>query len=253
MIVPPANILAENSTGAKPSRLRAAILLAFAAFPFAYLAVYLQGYNRPGHHPEVGDGGLDVLRVAGQVLSMSFGYGTFRWWIPIFAGIVALGGVTIWTLLQDAKSAAKRPASLGLIAIAAGIVGVALVIGMGRAGLDAKNGLASRYTYLTWPLLALAYIVWTSRGGRLGKWIPAALAALAALAFNPNMLTGIVRGIAIKQVLSTIENEARDGVPPERIVRHFHNTFQAHQEERAIRAIPMLQEARIGVFGEARP
>ncbi len=251
MIIPPANILAESGLRAK--RFQAAVLLAFAAFPFAYLAVYLQGYNRPGHHPEVGDGGLDVLRVAGQVLSMSFGYGTFRWWIPIFAGIVALGSVTIWTLFQDAKIAAKRPASLGLIAIAAGIVGVALVIGMGRAGLDAKNGLASRYTYLTWPLLALAYIVWTSRGGRLGKWIPAALAALAALAFNPNMITGIVRGLAIKQVLSTIENEARDGVPPERIVRHFHNTFQAHQEERAIRAIPMLQEARIGVFGEARP
>ncbi len=251
MIVPPANNLAGISLGAKG--FQTLVLLAFAAFPFAYLAVYLQSYNRPGHHPEVGDGGLDVLRVAGQVLSMSLGYGIYRWWIPIFSGIGALGGITIWTLFQDAKIAAKRPASFGLIAIAAGIVGVALVIGMGRAGIDAKNGLASRYTYLTWPLLALAYLVWTSRGGRLGKWIPAALAALAALAFNPNMITGIVRGVAIKQVLSTIENEARDGVTPELIVRHFHNTFQAHQEQRAIRAIPMLREARIGAFGEGRP
>ena len=246
-------ILAENPAGAKAaSRFRVAILLALAAFPAIYLAIYLQGYHRPGHHPEVGDGGLNVLRVAGQVISMAFGYGTYRWWIPILAGMLALGSVTIAALAGDARRAEKRPASLGLIAIAAGIVGVALVIGMGRAGLDTKNGLASRYTYLTWPLLALAYIFWMTRGGWRGKWFPAILCLAAALAFNPNMITGMVRGYAVREVLSIVEVEARAGVPPERIVRLFHDSFQAHQEQRAIRAIPMLREAGIGAFGEGR-
>jgi hypothetical protein len=235
------------------SLLRAAVLLAFAVFPFLYLELYLQGYHRPGHHPEVGDGGLDVLRVAGQVLSMSFGYGTFRWWPPILAGLVAVGFATLFSLLCDAKLQKHRPASFGLIAIAAGIVGVALVIGMGRAGLDARNGLASRYTYLTWPLIALVFLVCTSRGGRAGKWIPAALCLMAALAFPANMISGSVVGSKVRAVLATVEAEARAGVPPERIVRHFANTFQAHQEQRAIRAMPMLRQAKVGAFAEGRP
>ena len=146
----------------------------------------------------------------------------------------------------------NRPSSFGLLAIAVGIVGVALVIGMGRAGIDAKNGLASRYTYLTWPLLPLAYLVWCSRGGRTGKWIPAALCMCAALFYPANMISGAVVGTKVRLVLATIEDEARDGVPPEIIVRHFAGTFQAMQEARAIRAMPMLRKAGVGAFAEGR-
>jgi len=248
--------LPPSSTANLPEsggRAKAAILFAFALFPVAYLALYLQDYHRPGHHPEVGEGGVDVLRVAGQVISMGFGYGIYRWWAPILAALLVLGGATAFALVRDALKREKRFASLGLVAIVGGIVGVALVIGLGRAGLDARNGLASRYTYLTWPLIALAYLVWTARGGSAGKWVPAALCLAAVLAYPANMISGAVVGSKVRAVLATVEAEARAGVPPEVIVRHFHNTFQAQQEQRAIRAIPMLREAGIGAFAEGRP
>ena len=90
------------------------------------------------------------------------------------------------------------------------------------------------------------------RGGWSGKWIPALLCAAAALAFPANMISGLYVGSKVRSVLATVEQEAYEGVPPEQIVRHFRGTFQAEQEERAIRAIPMLREAGVGAFAKGR-
>lgn len=237
----------------RQSHSQAAILFSFAVVPFAYLAIYLQGYHRPGHHPEVGEGGFDVLRVTGQVVSIAFGHGTYRWWIAVFLGIVTLGAFTLSELLKDWRRFETRLAATGLIAISAGIAGVALVIGLGRAALEGSDGLASRYTYLTWPLIALTYIFWCSRGGRRGKWIPAALCAAAAMFYPVNMIHGTHVGAKVRGVLATVEIEFRQGVPPDVIVRHFRGTFQGNQEERAVRAMPMLRAARIGAFAEGPP
>jgi len=67
------------------------------------------------------------------------------------------------------------------------------------------------------------------------------------------MLHGLKEGSRIHATLAVVQDEARRGVPPERIVRHFLGTFQAHQEERAITAMPMLREAGVGAFAEKRP
>jgi hypothetical protein len=226
------------------------------AFPFAYLAIYLHGYHRPAHHPALGEGGFAVVRVTGQVLAMALGFGIAQSWVHVLAGMLLLGIATLAAVIRDARVPRLRPASLGLLAAAAGIVGVALVIGLGRAGINAKIGLASRYSYLTWPLLALAFTYWTSRGGTLGKWIPAGLCLAAAIAYPMNMLHGLQAGIGVRSVLALVEEEARAGVPPELIVRHFHDEkskFQQGQEVRAVRAIPMLRGARVGPFAkEAR-
>ena len=241
--------------GAKASRSRAAILLAFAAFPLVYLAVYLQGYHRPGHHPELGEGGFAVVRVTGEVLAMAFGPAAARSWILVAAGIVVLGFLTAFGLLRNRKSEETRRASLGLLAVMAGIIGVALTIGLSRAGIDARNGLSSRYAYLTWPLLALAYLFWAQRGGWCGKWFPAGLCLAAAVAYPSNMFTGLMAGADIHRVLGEVEADAQSGLPPEIIVRRFDEgkmKFQKGQEQRAIRAMPMLKTARIGAFAEEK-
>lgn len=231
---------------------RSSILLLFAVFPVLYLSVYLQDYHRPGHHPEVGDGGFDIAVVTAQVLSMAFGFGVHKSWLPVAVGLTVLGGATMLALLRDARQPAKRPAAFGLLAVVAGIAGVALVIGLSRAGLDQKHEPASRYSYLVWPLIPLAYLVWMQRGGWAGKWVPVALCTVAALAYPANMISGSVVSSKIRLVLAAVEADARAGVPPERIVRHFKGTFQAYQEERAVRAIPMLKEAKVGAFAESR-
>ena len=141
----------------------------------------------------------------------------------------------------------ERPAALGLVAVVAGVAGVALAIGVGRGGFDTDRpmGLWSRYAFLTWPLVGLAYLVWVKRGSRN---VPMALCLVAALAFTGNMLTGIQVGMQVRETLEDIERDSARGTPPEEIVLRFKGTTQAGQEERAVRAIPMLRAARIGRF-----
>src|SRR5205823_2329328 len=66
--------------------------------------------------------------------------------------------------------------------------------------------------------------------------------------YPANTASGLHVGMQIRNTLAVIEDEARLGIPPEQIVLHFQNTFQAYQEERAIRAMPMLREAGVGAF-----
>jgi hypothetical protein len=233
--------------GLNGAKLRAAVLLALAAFPAVYLAIYLDGYHRPPHHEPL-EYGFTVIKVTGEVLAMAFGHGVAKSWVVAIAGILLLGLATLAALAVELKSPLLRPRAVGLVAIIAGIVGVALVVGMGRAFISPKAGIASRYAYITWPLLGLAFVYWTRRGGWGGKWVPAALCVAAALAFPGNMATGVHQGSAIRSVLSVVTAEAHAGLPPEQIVRHFKDSFQAYQEERAVRAIPMLREAKVGAF-----
>ena len=243
---------------------KAAVLIALAVAPLIYLAVYFTDYHRPAHHPKPGSGGLeDIVKVTGQTLAMAFGIGLSAVWQVVWCAMVAVGISTLGML----RKSAERPAALGLVAVAAGVTGVALAIGVGRGGMGDRMGIWSRYSFLTWPLLGLAYLAWVkwgtpaptretaeqrpSAGGALtgGKrWFPMMFCVASALAFAGNMITGMVVGMQVKDTLSQVERASRDGAPPGEIVLLFKDTTQANQEERAIVAIPMLREAKVGGF-----
>ena len=117
-------------------------------------------------------------------------------------------------------------------------------------------GLWARYSLLTWPLLALAYLVWVKLGSaplaarRSSKWVPVIVCVVAALAFPTNTGTGMVVGAKIAGDYSGIAAQVRAGLTAEQIVRGepFSSSHQASQADRAARAIPMLRAARIGIF-----
>ena len=228
------------------SKRQAFALVALAVGPFAYLVFYFNGYHRPAHHPEPGSGGvLDIVAVTAQTLSMAIGIGMSGVW-PVVAVAMLAAGVGTVALL---RKTAERPAAVGLVAVAAGVAGIALAIGVGRAPMGSTMGLWPRYSFLTWPLLGLAYLCWVKFGPpRLKRWGPMALCIAAALSFTGNMLTGMQMGMIVRGTLADVENASAAGVPPEQIVLMFEGTMQANQEERAVRAIPMLREARIGRF-----
>jgi hypothetical protein len=168
-------------------------------------------------------------------------------WFLVAGGMVLLGIAT----LVRVKRVAPRPASWGVLAVAAGLAGIALAIGVGRGGMGEFMGIWSRYSLLTWPLLGLAYVVWLRDGTPWGRrWVPMGLCVAAAVAFPGNMVTGVAVGVQVKTTLTEIENLSRNGTPPAEIVRVFHGTTQAGQEERAVRGIPLLRQARIGRFAE---
>jgi hypothetical protein len=131
-------------------------------------------------------------------------------------------------------------------------------------------GLWSRYSLLVWPLLALAYLVWVKLGGAKppsggAKWVPVSLCVAAALAFPTNTGTGIVNGAALKGEYSAVEADSASGLSAEQIADAEERRLKEHEErerqgqdepgmavvlqrERAIRAIPMLRAARVGIF-----
>lgn len=222
------------------SKWHAAVLLAFALFPVIVLALYVQGYQRPAHHPEPGVEPVQAIAtVTGQTLAMALGAGVSGVWWAVAGGTVVLGGFTLRALRRSPAA----PAALGVFAVAAGIIGVALAIGVSRAGFNADMGLRARYSFLMWPLLGLAYLVWVKHGGRGGKWVPVGLCLAAALAFPTNMGTGMLYGANVRAKQGEIEAEARAGVPADEIAaRHLKGVHA----ERATRAIPLLRAA--GVF-----
>ena len=221
---------------------RAGLLLgALAVLPLLYLGVYSVGYQRPAHHPEPSTNPVAVGQVAGEVLAMSLGIGVSGIWWLVAAGIVVLGFATVVILLRQWKEPDRRLSVAGLIAVVAGVAGVAVAIGVGRAGFFEGHtmGLWSRYSMLTWPLLAAVYLVWVKLGY---KWVPVALCVAAALAFPSNTGTGLLNAAAVKSRYLEIEADVALGLSAEQIVqKEFPGSAQSGQEERAVRAIPLLR------------
>lgn len=232
---------------------KAVALLALAALPVVYAAVYFQGYHRPEHHPAPSTDVVRVATVTGEVLAVSLGMGLSTVWPLVASGVVAVGVLTLAAVLRRWKEPSDRLAVAGLIATVAGVTGVALAIGVGRAGFESweEMGLWSRYSMLTWPLLGAAYLVWAKLGG---KWVPIVLCVAAALAFPGNTGVGMFNGgmvradygdIAADLAAGLSAEQITDGTDPQRV---FPNSHHGGQKERALRAIPLLRRDRIGIF-----
>lgn len=224
---------------------RAALLVLLALLPVVYLGVYFVDYHKPPGHPDLTLNPLAVGPVTAAVLALAPGVGLSGIWWAVCVGEVLLGVCTIVLLVRRGRSEALS--TVGLLAVAAGVAGVAFAIGSGRAewGVDRVLGFA-RYSLLVWPLLAMVYLVWVKLGR---KWVPIVLCVVAAIAFPTNTGTGMLNGAAVKSNYSAIAADTAVGLSAEQIVKKdFPNSFQAGQQERAIRAIPMLRKAQIGIF-----
>jgi hypothetical protein len=225
------------------SKSKAVQLLALAGLPVLYLVLYRIGYERPPHHPPPGHApATAVVMVAAEAITMAMGSGTSAVWAWVFSGLVGIGTLTIGTLVAGPN----RPAAFGLIAVFVGVLGLALAIGVGRAGFGDEMGLWSRYSLLMWPLIGLSYLAWVKHGGRGGKRVPVLLCVAVAVFFQANTQTGLALGEAVRQRQAGIEADAAAGVPPGVIAARWLNG--SGQEERAVRGIPMLRDAKVGLF-----
>jgi hypothetical protein len=230
---------------------RSALLVLLALAPVVYLAVYFDGYQRPPHHPKPSSDPIAVGMVTGEVLAMAFGMGLSGLWQVVLAFEVVIGVGTIVLVTRQSIHSTTRPGALGLLAVAAGVSALALAIGMGRGSFGRDMGLWSRYSLLTWPLLGLAYLVCV-RAGR--RDVPLALCLVAAIALLPNLGTGMRNGLEIREHYSQIQADAEQGLPAQEIVlRRFPDSLNTGQMERAVKNIPLLREARIGIFRSGTP
>jgi hypothetical protein len=230
---------------------KALAILGLLALVVVYLGLYFASYEKPPDHDPPSRDPIAIARVAGQVLAMALGIGVSGAWGAVCAAELVLGVATIVLLLRRRKEPNLWPAAVGLIAVVAGIAGIAVAVGMGRAS---GNGLWSRYALLSWPLLAAAYLAWLKFGSGnavagLRKWVPAVLCLAASLAFMPNTGTGMMIGADARARNIAMEADALNGMPASVFVwKHFPNSRDAYQEDRGERYIPLLREAHIGIF-----
>ncbi|MCS6864691.1 MAG: hypothetical protein RMJ56_17825 [Gemmataceae bacterium] len=249
-VVPPVALWLAIVAGGiwyRGQRAQAVGLLLLTLLPVIYLANYLHDYQKPAHHPELSTDPFTVLRVAGETLAVAFGIGLAPvwWWVAPTLGLLGLATL-VQLVRQRWPLADERLAVMGLVAVAAGVAGVALAIGIGRGGWGAGMGLWSRYSLLMWPLVAMAYLVWVRQGA---KWVPIGLCVMAALAFPGNVGFGIGQGAACHATYSAIAADAAAGLSAEAITqRNFAHSHQTGYDDWAHRAIPLLRAARIGIF-----
>lgn len=222
---------------------KAALVAVLALASVFYLAIDLIGSERPERHlPPI----ADVLMVALKVLATAPGVGVSGVWWAVAGAEIAIGAATIALLVRRVNDPAERPGSIGVIAVVTGISGVVAIVAVEWAGLAMNPAFWSRISFLTWPLLGAAFLVWVKAGR---KWVPIGLCIATALAFPTNLGAGMVHAAGIASVHFSMENDLRAGVPDNILIHtHFPNSRNADQEARALTAIPMLRDARIGLF-----
>lgn len=225
-------------------RTRAALVAGLAVLALLYYVPYFTDYMPPPHHPPKSYDPGAILMVAAQAWALALGPGVAGVWPAVWAGEVALMVATAWLVAR--RSPDDRVAAWGLLAVWAGGALLALAIGHGRAAMGPEMGLYSRYALLTWPLIGGAYLAWV-RAGRKG--VPAAVCLLTVLAFLPNMGTGMTIGQSIREHYRRMAADVAEGRSAAEIVAvHFPRSPNQFQEERAVRGIPLLQAAGIGLF-----
>ncbi|MBA4189334.1 MAG: hypothetical protein C0467_15160 [Planctomycetaceae bacterium] len=223
---------------------KALTLVGLALLPVVYIAFYFVGYEKPPLHPPLSRDPVAVVMVTGEVLAMAMGVGVSGVWWGVFAAELFLAGATVVLLYRQTRG--DKTSLVGLIAVGAGVFGVALAIGFGRGSMGTDMGLWSRYAFLAWPLLGAMYLVW-AKAGR--KWVPMLLCFASALAFTPNLGTGMLMGSSIREHYDRMEIDSFRGVPAEGIVaRNFPNSPNEGQTGRAVLAIKQLQAANVGIY-----
>ena len=230
-------------------RTKAAIVGGLAVASVIYFAFCLIGDMMSERHRSLISNPLSVIAGTGQVLAMALGVGVASVWWAVAAAEAVLGAATIVWLVRRGRNPDHRPSSIGVIAVAVGVGAVATAIGIGLEGSGNSAGLRSRYSFLMWPLLGAAYLVWVQAGW---KWIPIGLCIASALAFPLNTGVGMARAAGIVSAELGFKIDLRAGIPDDALIRtHFPSTRNDGQQERAHWAIPMLREARIGPFAPA--
>jgi hypothetical protein len=255
-------------------RSRSLALLVMAVVPLLYIGLYLVGYHRPEHHDPPGRDPIAIGMVSGEAIAMAMGHGIAPLWWLVFLLELVIGVATASYLIRQAGRDDARSSSLGLLAVAAGVCGLALAIGIGRGSMGLSMGLWSRYGLLTWPLLNAAFLVWVRAGKvidrpdreaasvlsprpgtRLGaRAIPDLLCLVSALAFLGNMGEGMLVGYGVRTGYIQMEEQSMQGFTPAEMMaqKSFQEGPNSAQGERVSRGITLLREANIGIFGALR-
>lgn len=198
------------------------VLVLLVGLTPVYIAVYSQGYRRPGHHPESA-GVFESVRIGLEAQAMALGPAATGLWPVIGVGLVLVAGWVVGLLLQMTWQTRGNPRIVGLLLFVLAGGAVAFGIGWGRSGFHNDMGFAWRYGWITVPPVAAAYFTWLLRGGRVAQYAPRLL-ALALLVIAPvNTVSGFLDAeTRVRPAEAAIEADVRAGRTADEVVeRNF--------------------------------
>jgi hypothetical protein len=214
----------------------------------AYIAVYMQGYVRPGHHPPSA-GVIESIRIGLEAQAMALGPGAGGLWAragDAVGGAILLVGIAVVTRLVGwFLRSHLDPRAVGLFLFVGAAAAVAFGIGWGRSGFMDDMGFAWRYGWLTAPAVWAAYFTWLVRGGRVSTYGPAGLAVVALVLFPINQGSGFRDAeTAVRPREQAWEADVRRGrTPTEMADRYFPRVGDPFRRE-LIEALRLMRDHR---------
>jgi hypothetical protein len=168
--------------------------------------------------------------------------------VGLFVLVLALVSAA---LLARAMAAgrAERLSGLGVVAALGAVLALGAAVGWGRAGLHADNPGSitgvTRYITLMAPLPCCAALACQLMRIRL---LPYLLLAAVALMLPANTRLGCEAARWRAEVLDQLTEDARRGVPPERLSETYGPSVHAVETPLLAERIAMLREARLGPY-----
>lgn len=242
--------------GAAPRRW----LLAAGAIPFV-AALAMIALHRP-HFETTHDAGRVATTMA-QFLGLAAGPSGRYGWPGTMIGtgrpplvtiaVLALAAVVAGMLVRAARrDPARHCAAAALLLHLMAMGTLALVIGIGRGGLEPNAGLEDRYATIALPLLWVVYFAWDAFSPAPAR--RPALAAMLAAATLVHLFgdwCGVVQGRARREKMEAAAQALRSDEAREAIAARF-SPFLHPDPAFLVWEFGALQEARLGPFRRPR-
>jgi hypothetical protein len=207
--------------GGTHSKRTGIVMLFLTVAAVLLVGLYFVGYQRPAKHP-ASPGAWATLQAGAGFLSMSCGPVALDLWPYLPAGIVGMLIVSQGLLIRAwFKLPQKRAQALGLFVFIASIGALALGVGLGRASLDPRSGLAPRYVSIAVPLLFCVYYTAQLVLASGSRFVQMVLFTVTCAVFSLNMQKGYASAAGRGHVLSAFERELVGGTPNSVLAKRY--------------------------------
>lgn len=245
---------------AEPKAKRGGLVLAtLTAAALALSLFYFHGYDQPTDHDWPHAGVAQTTLVSVRALASGLGYWAAQLYWP-WTGIAVTALVLASAILLARRwraDPAERPRILGLLALLAAVVCVAVGVGWGRAGRGWEPGLESHYSSSELLPLCVVYFVWEIYGPRSASRVllPTLCLAVAIVCGQAAFVRAQWSEHPAPERVQLEGDLRRDMTAEELVARNIlplHGADTPGAREQVVAGVRLLREARMGVFDHVR-
>jgi hypothetical protein len=141
--------------------------------------------------------------------------------------------------------------AVGLLAVVGGVLGIALMIGIGRAGLGPGHGLEPRYAILMVPVFVVGHLAFVATcHHRLGQVVSVATLLLLMGLTPYNVDAGREYGQMRQSAATTVASRITAGVHPDLVATGFTETLYYGPESRLRGFLTDMEASGCGPFSD---